>query len=689
MKFAFCLYKYFPYSGLSRDFLRILVECQRRGHQAEVFVSSWQGSPPVKSTNVTILGEWGENFLPNHVKDRRYYSRLRRQLKARSFDAIIGFNRMPGLDVYYGADFCYIGRVQKANPPISRLTARYRHFCSFEKSVFSSTSKTLILSLSEREKKVYQEYYHTPDSRFLVLPPTLDLDRRPVENHNDARRNIRNEFGITDSALLLLFIGSGFETKGLDRALRALASLEPELQKRSHLMIIGQERPGKFQALSEELGISNKVYFLGGRHDIPELLAAGDLLIHPAYRENTGTILLEAIAAGVPVLTTNVCGYAHHVQQANAGVVLASPFEQDRLNRELESLLASKKRQHWGENGRRYGENEELYRMPVTAVDIIENYSQTKNDLGLASFDHSIRDIRYLDQHLAGGALKGRKFVDIMKAEGELIRTAPEEGRKTSRLELDKKYYYLKTHTGVGWPEIFKNWTYLRLPVLGAKNEWHGVHHLERHGIDTLTISGYGTESGRYAYAHRQSFILTEEINGTISLEELGQEWKKTPPTGKSQIRYKRWLIRKIANCARTMHQSGANHRDFYLAHFLLQRKYAKGEPSIEKSKLYVIDLHRMQIRHRTPMRWKVKDISGLHYSSLELISAGILSRRDIFRFMSTYRHANLRDILKADQTFWARVESRANRLMLAEQRRNLHGSKSGAQTLHKTRIQY
>ena len=113
MKFAFCLYKYFPYSGLSRDFLRILVECQRRGHQAEVFVSSWQGSPPVKSTNVTILGEWGENFLPNHVKDRRYYRRLRRQLKARSFDAIIGFNRMPGLDVYYGQIFAISGEYKK------------------------------------------------------------------------------------------------------------------------------------------------------------------------------------------------------------------------------------------------------------------------------------------------------------------------------------------------------------------------------------------------------------------------------------------------------------------------------------------------------------------------------------------------------------------------------------------------
>ena len=684
MNFAFCLYKYFPYSGLSRDFLRILLECQKRGHRAEVFVSSWQGPQPKDGTRITVLGEWGEKLLPNHVKDRKYYKKLRRQLKARSFDAIIGFNRMPGLDVYYGADFCYIGRVQKANPPISRLTARYRHFCDFEKAVFGSSRQTLILSLSEREKKVYQEYYHTPDSRFFVLPPTLELDRKPVKNRDQARRTIRQNFGITDDAVLLLFIGSGFETKGLDRALRALASLAVDLQTNSQLMVIGQERPGKFQILAERLGVAHRVHFLGGRLDIPDLLAAGDLLIHPAYRENTGTILLEAIAAGLPVLTTNVCGYAHHVQQANAGVVLASPFEQEELNSELTILLTSPTRPVWKKNGLSYGENEELYRMPTTAVDAIENYTQRDRDSRSSTITRSVGSIRYLDQKLSTSALYNTSFSKIMKAEGELIRTAP--GRRTIRLGFDGRHYFLKTHTGVGWSEIIKNWTYLRLPVLGAKNEWHGVHHLERHGIDTLTISGYGTSGG---YANRKSFILTEEIDGAISLEELGHEWEKAPPKRKSELRYKRWLIRRVAEMARIIHQSGANHRDFYLGHFLLQKNYSNGELSIEKSNLYVIDLHRMQIRRRTPMRWKVKDISGLYYSSLGLISAGTLTQRDLYRFISTYRRSTLRHTLEDDQVFWTRVASRANNLLLAEQRRNLHGLSASAKTLPNARIQY
>ena len=115
-------------------------------------------------------------------------------------------------------------------------------------------------------------------------------------------------------------------------------------------------------------------------------------------------------------------------------------------------------------------------------------------------------------------------------------------------------------------------------------------------------------------------------------------------PEKKSELRYKRWLIRRIAEMARTIHQSGANHRDFYLCHFLLQRAYDNGELSIEKSRLYVIDLHRMQIRRETPERWKLKDISGLRFSCLALIDAGVLTQRDLYRFMSTYQGAPLRE---------------------------------------------
>ena len=70
-------------------------------------------------------------------------------------------------------------------------------------------------------------------------------------------------------------------------------------------------------------------------------------------------------------------------------------------------------------------------------------------------------------------------------------------------------------------------------------------------------------------------------------------------------------------------------------------------------------------------------------------MSAGTLTQRDFYRFISTYRRSSLRETLKNDQLFWARVASRAQSLQLAEQRRNLHGSPATARTLPNTRIQY
>ena len=64
------------------------------------------------------------------------------------------------------------------------------------------------------------------------------------------------------------------------------------------------------------LGLADRISFLGHREDIPELMAAADLLVHPARHDTTGTVILEAVVNGLPVITTSTCGYAHHVEAA-------------------------------------------------------------------------------------------------------------------------------------------------------------------------------------------------------------------------------------------------------------------------------------------------------------------------------------------------------------------------------------
>lgn len=91
--------------------------------------------------------------------------------------------------------------------------------------------------------------------------------------------------------------------------------------------------------LAEKLGVRSKVHFFSGRNDVSELMAAADLLMHPAYQEAAGIVLLEAIAAGLPVLTTAVCGYAHYITDANCGTVIAEPFSREQLNDVLRKAL--------------------------------------------------------------------------------------------------------------------------------------------------------------------------------------------------------------------------------------------------------------------------------------------------------------------------------------------------------------
>ena len=378
MKLALCLYKYFPYGGLQRDFLRILNECRGRGHDVHVYTAEWKEEKPkgVAITNLKPKFPRGLFAVTNNAQNRSFHSRLQKALAQESFDLVIGFNKMPGLDVYYGADFCYLGRALPQYAiygPLYRFMPRYRHLVSFEKAVFGRDSRTQILSLSEREKTVFQQYYFTPEERFHLLPPALDSDRKPVADRTDTRIHMRREMGIDASDTLLLFIGSGFRAKGLDRALIALSHLPPTVLTTTHLVVVGQDQAGPYQRQAHKLQIADRVRFLGYRTDIPELLAAGDLLVHPTYQENIGTILLEAIASGLPVIATDVCGFTSHIIQANAGRVLPSPFDQDQLNQELTAALDPGKQALWSANGIRYGANPSLYRRPAYAVDAIES----------------------------------------------------------------------------------------------------------------------------------------------------------------------------------------------------------------------------------------------------------------------------------------------------------------------------
>ena len=385
MNLVFIIYSYFPHGGQQRDFMRILNECRARGHNITVYTLKWTGVKPdgvtihlapVKALTRTRLYKKFTRWFENKIEEQS-----EKQIDAQN-QTIVGFNKMPGLDVYYAADPCFAEMAATQRGSYYQYTSRFKHFSAYEKAVFGGDSSTEILYLSPQQRAAFKTYYPECESRLHALPAGLAEDRRLDDRSPAARKTrkkaarekLKDELKLSETATLVIQIGSGFKVKGVDRALRAIASLPLETLSNVHYLLVGSGKPAPYLRLANKLGIANKVTIVDGRDDVPDLLAAADLMLHPAYRESAGYTLLEAVVAGLPVLATETCGYAYHIAQANAGAVCPEPFSQASLNMMLIEMLEQLPTAKWSANGLAYGAEDSLYTMPQAAADLIERF---------------------------------------------------------------------------------------------------------------------------------------------------------------------------------------------------------------------------------------------------------------------------------------------------------------------------
>ena len=372
MKLAFCLFKFFPYGGLERNFLRIAQCCSDRGHSVDVYTMSWEGPKP-DNISITIIPVKHWN---NHGRNEIFIKQVNKLFEQKKYDVVIGFNKMPGLDLYYAADPCFVEKIERTKPAIFKLTGRYKHFSKCEKAIFDPASNTKLMVLTENEKNKYIHYYHTQADRFHILPAGISVDRKKPSNADEVRSQWRAEFDIKDDEKVILMIGSAFKRKGLDRALLGLAALPEEVRKKTHLIMIGKDNPKPFIAMAKSLGVSKQVKILLGRDDIPRFLLGADLFTHPAYSETAGNVILEAIIAGLPVLVTEACGFAFHVERSQTGLVTPEPFSQHEYNKQLAYMLNSSEYSSWVENGIKYSNTEDIYRRPEAVANIIDSFEK-------------------------------------------------------------------------------------------------------------------------------------------------------------------------------------------------------------------------------------------------------------------------------------------------------------------------
>ncbi len=374
MKLAFCLLKYFPFGGLERDFLRISLECQKKGFEIIVYTISWEGEIP-EGFEIRYVPKKG---LTNHKRVKLFSDWVKNDLQNNFVDLVIGFNRLENLDIYYAADYCYEAKMQKQRSFLSKFTNRYKIYSSFEDAVFSANSATEILMIAEKQIEIFQKYYNTPSKRFHLLPPGISKDRKRNSNYEKIRCEFRKEFDIKDDEFLILQVGSGFVTKGVKRSILSISNLNEDIKKKTKFFIVGSDKSNSLQKLVNSLGLEKQIIFLGGRSDVPRFLCGADLMLHPAINENTGTTLLEAVAAGLPVVCTETCGYAFHIEKAKAGIVISEPFKQEKLNQELEAILDKESLLTHSKNCLDYANTADIYSMPIKAAELIAEFAKNK-----------------------------------------------------------------------------------------------------------------------------------------------------------------------------------------------------------------------------------------------------------------------------------------------------------------------
>jgi UDP-glucose:(heptosyl)LPS alpha-1,3-glucosyltransferase len=286
--------------------------------------------------------------LSNHGRNERFGRAFRKAVNAIGFDCIVSSNRQPHLDIYYAGDPCRAAKFRKSRPAWFQSLPHYRDYLLQESQVFGKDLDTEILLTAHGEQENFIRYYDTDPARFHLLPPGIDRNRLVQEAPTpDRRRALRAELGVGADDIMLLSVGSSFRTKGVDRSIRGLASLPPEVRRRCKLVVVGQGRAIWFALLAHLLGVGDRIEFCGPREDLATFYYSADLLLH-----------------------TDNCGYAFHVTRADAGLPCPSPFAQKILNEKLLSMITGE-REQWQRSAREYCERVDLYSLVDRASDAI------------------------------------------------------------------------------------------------------------------------------------------------------------------------------------------------------------------------------------------------------------------------------------------------------------------------------
>jgi UDP-glucose:(heptosyl)LPS alpha-1,3-glucosyltransferase len=365
LSIALGIFRLHPRGGREGLCLQIASLLEARGHSVRVMVA--EEAPGLPANIVRVIHPALVSYKPERI---RMFAYAFRGATRHGYDRSVAFHAMPA-DLALLVDNIFDNGEL---PFLTRVGPRYRAFVGREKACMGRRSRTRVMGLSQAQMDPFVARYGIDPDRVAILPPTVDPScRRPLSLSAARRAALRADLGVPGEAPVWLWIGLQPMVKGLDRVLEVLART-PE----ARLLVCGLAADDKkMQPIlrqARELGVAERMRSLGfvpyQSDRFHEILAAADVLVHPARNDTTGTVILEAVVNGLPAAVSSVCGYGEHVRRSGAGAVLAGAFDAEAWRAALAAIVPN--RAVLSAKGLRYGEDPALYSGVARAVELIE-----------------------------------------------------------------------------------------------------------------------------------------------------------------------------------------------------------------------------------------------------------------------------------------------------------------------------
>jgi UDP-glucose:(heptosyl)LPS alpha-1,3-glucosyltransferase len=335
MRLALVRQRYSAYGGAERFIERALAALGEQGVAVTVIARTWIGDPGrvVRCDPFHIGRVW---------RDWGFARAVCREVASRPFDFVQSHERIACCDIYRAGDGVHAQWLHNRRAILSRLgrvglalNPYHRYVLAAERRLFASPRLRAVICNSRMVRDEIRAHFGTPEAKLHVIYNGVDLEAFHPRLREAHRSALRRKLRIPDQALVHLFVGAGFERKGVFRLIEAFVLSR---QRDAHLVIVGQD---KKQTRAEQLvnsrGIASRVHFAGAQEDVRPWYGVADSFVLPSLYDPFPNAALEAMACGLPVITTPQCGTAELIEEGMNGYVVGA-LEIDALADRLARL---------------------------------------------------------------------------------------------------------------------------------------------------------------------------------------------------------------------------------------------------------------------------------------------------------------------------------------------------------------